>query len=101
MELYREHYSDFGCVLACEHLSDRHGLEIDDQTLRRWLMEAGPWRRRRRSPRKRHRRPRRACFGEQVQLDGSHHDWFEGRGKPCVLMGMIDDATGRVLARVE
>ncbi|MCC6580004.1 MAG: hypothetical protein IT440_06135, partial [Phycisphaeraceae bacterium] len=38
---------------------------------------------------------------EQVQLDGSHHDWFEGRGKPCVLMGMIDDATGRVLARVE
>jgi hypothetical protein len=31
-----------------------------------------------------------------VQIDGSHHDWFEGRGPKCVFMGYIDDATGRV-----
>jgi hypothetical protein len=34
-----------------------------------------------------------------VQLDGSHHDWFEGRREPCVLMVMVDDATGRVWAQ--
>ena len=39
-----------------------------------------------------------AC-GELVQLDGSHHDWLEGRGPACVLMAYIDDASSRVLAR--
>ena len=34
-----------------------------------------------------------------IQVDGSHHDWFEGRGPACVLMGYIDDATGKVLGR--
>jgi hypothetical protein len=33
-----------------------------------------------------------------VQIDGSHHDWFEGRGARCCLTAFIDDATGRVLA---
>jgi hypothetical protein len=44
----------------------------------------------------------RAGFGkpmEGLQLDGSHHDWFEGRGPPCALMAYIDDASGRVFAR--
>lgn len=108
--LYREHYADFGCTLACEYLSSRHGLTVDDQTLRRWLTAAGLWQRRRKSTVKRRRRERRACFGEMVQLDGSHHDWFESRPcaaadgsmKPasvCVLMVMIDDATGWVHAQ--
>jgi len=110
IELYREHYRDFGCTLACECLAERHGLVVDEQTLRRWLVEAGLWQRRRRSPRKRRRRPRKEHFGELVQLDGSHHDWFEGRPRrladgtaspasPCVLMVMIDDATGRTWAQ--
>ena len=34
-----------------------------------------------------------------IQVDGSHHDWFEGRGSECVLMGYMDDATGHVFAR--
>lgn len=97
--VYREHYSDFGCTLACEYLAERHDLRVDDQTLRRWLTAAGLWRRRRKSPKKRRRRERRACFGALVQIDGSHHDWFEGRGDRCVLMVMIDDATGLTLAR--
>ena len=33
------------------------------------------------------------------QMDGSHHDWFEGRRGWAVLMVMIDDATGIVTAR--
>jgi len=97
--LYRQHYSDFGCTLACEYLSERHGLKVDDQTLRRWLTQAGLWRRRRRGTVKRHRRARRMRFGELVQLDGSPHDWFEGRRGPCVLMVMVDDATGWTLGR--
>jgi len=44
------------------------------------------------------RRPRRACFGELVQIDGSPHDWFEGRGPRCTLLVFIDDATGQLLA---
>lgn len=99
VELYRRHYGDFGCTLACEYLAERHGLAVDDQTLCRWLKAAGLWRRRRRGSAKRHRRPRRLCFGELVQLDGSHHDWFEGRSSRCVLMVMVDDATGWTLAR--
>jgi hypothetical protein len=34
-----------------------------------------------------------------AQLDGSDHDWFEGRGPRCVLMVMVDDATNRVWAQ--
>jgi len=57
-----------------------------------------PYRKRKKRP---HRqwRERKACRGEMVQLDGSHHDWFEGRGPVCVLMAYIDDATGEVFAR--
>ena len=43
----------------------------------------------------RSRRPRRACFGELVQMDASIHDWLEGRGEGMVLIDMIDDATSR------
>jgi hypothetical protein len=42
-------------------------------------------------------RERRACFGELIQIDGSPHDWFEGRAEPCVLLVFIDDATGKVV----
>jgi len=101
LELYKLHYGDFGCTLACEYLQERHGLTVDDQTLRRWLASAGLWHRRRRGPSQHRRRLRKPCFGELVQLDGSHHAWFEGRGDldQCVLMVMIDDATGWTLAR--
>ena len=45
------------------------------------------------------RRARREHFGELVQLDGSFHDWFEGRGPVGCLISIIDDATGRSLGR--
>src|SRR4030043_1820087 len=41
-------------------------------------------------------RERRACFGELVQIDGSDHDWFEGRAPRCTLLVYIDDATGQL-----
>ena len=44
-----------------------------------------------------HERERRPCLGDLTQLDGSDHDWFEGRGPRCVFLIFIDDATSRIL----
>src|SRR5436190_11508246 len=98
LEAYRQRYADFGPTFASERLADE-GLVVCPQTLRRWLLAAGLWQRQRRRDQHRSRRPRRACFGELVQLDASIHDWLEGRGEELVLISMIDDATSRVLAR--
>jgi molybdenum-dependent DNA-binding transcriptional regulator ModE len=95
---YRERYPDFGPTLAAEHLG-REGLKVDHETLRRWLLAKGLWTLQRRRQKHRQWRERKACFGELVQMDGSHHDWFEGRRQPAVLMVMIDDATNRSYAQ--
>ena len=93
VEGYREKYSDFGPTLAQETLSERDGIEISVSTLRRALIAAGVWEQKKKSSEYRSRRAPRTRFGELVQFDGSHHDWFEGRGAPCCLITMIDDAT--------
>src|SRR5688572_24736269 len=85
----------FGPTLAAEHLASEDGITVDHETLRRWMLSAGLWSRaRKRSPHRR-RRPRKAHFGELVQLDGSFHDWFEARGPHSCLVSLVDDATGR------
>jgi len=99
IKLYRTQYSDFGPTLASEKLLERDGVSISDETLRGWLIEAGDWKRVRKGRRHRQWRERRGHPGEMVQMDGSHHAWFEDRGEPCVLMGYIDDATGDVFGR--
>lgn len=99
LKRYAERYGDFGPTLAVEYLV-REGWQLRAETLRRWLKAEGlvAYRTRRRG---RHRqwRPRRACFGELIQIDGSVHDWLEGRGPRLTLMVMIDDATNRTLAQ--
>jgi hypothetical protein len=99
INLYRTQYKDFGPTLASEKLLERNRIRINDETLRMWLIGTGDWRKRRRRGRHRQWRERKHHEGEMVQMDGSHHDWFEGRGPWCVLMGYIDDATGRVFGR--
>jgi hypothetical protein len=99
IHLYRAQYRDFGPMLASEKLLERNGIRINDETLRMWLLGTGDWRKSRRRRRHRQWRERKGHEGEMVQMDGSHHDWFEGRGPWCVLMGYIDDATGRVFGR--
>lgn len=96
--LVRQHYGDFGPELAREYLAQEHGFTHSTETLRTWMIQDGLWQSK---PRKvarlhspRERRPRR---GELVQIDGSHHDWFEGRAPKCCLIAFIDDATGEVL----
>lgn len=99
LRLFRREYADFNLVHATEKLSEVHEIAISDETLRLWLNEASIAYKKRRVRKHRQRRERRACFGELVQIDGSHHDWFEGRGPWCVFMGYIDDATGTVYGR--
>ena len=101
LNLYKEHYPDFGPTLAAEKLLERDKIALSAETLRLWLLEAeSPYPQRKKRP---HRqwRERKAHLGEMLQTDGSHHDWFEGRGPKCVLMGYIDDATGRPWGRFE
>ncbi len=98
VKLQQEKYADFGPTLACEKLAEQ-GLELSPNTLVALLKERGLWQRRRRRGKHRKRRERRASFGSMLQMDGSHHDWFEGRGPKCVLMVAIDDATSRTQAR--
>jgi transposase len=92
-------YEGFGPTLASEKLLERDKIEISRETLRQWLKtEKLPYRDRKKRP---HRqwRERKHHYGQMVQMDGSHHDWFEGRGPWCVLMGYIDDATGIPFAK--
>jgi Homeodomain-like domain len=95
---YEQRYPDFGPTLAAEYLAGE-GLSVDHETLRRWLIAQGTRKVRRRGQRHRAWRERKACFGMMVQLDGSHHDWFEGRRAKAVLMVMVDDATNEVWAQ--
>lgn len=99
LRLYREKYGDYGATLAAECLAEEDELPVAVSTLRRWLQDANLWERRRTRKAHRRRRARKEHYGELVQMDGSYHDWFEGRRGWAVLMVMIDDATGRVSAR--
>jgi transposase len=99
MELYRSTYRGFGPTLLAEKLSTDHGIWASHDTVRRWLIGEGLLERCRKGRRSRRRRVRKEKFGQMVQMDGSHHRWFEDRGGKCCLMVMIDDATGQVRAR--
>lgn len=105
LALVREKYSGsvdvrFGPTLAAEHLTSEDGVTVHHDTLRRWMLTAGLWSRARKRAPHRQRRERKAHFGELVQLDGSFHLWYEARGPRGCLMNLVDDATGRTLARL-
>lgn len=99
LELYREKYVGYGPTLAAECLELEDGLAVPASTLRMWLSAAGLWQGERRRKLHRRRRARREHYGELLQMDGSHHDWFDGRRGWAVLMVMIDDARGEIFAR--
>lgn len=106
LALIRAHYTGtadrgagqrFGPTLVAEHLWSDHGVVVPLTTLRRWMRGADLWSRARRSRPRHRRRERKAHFGELVQLDGSGHDWFEGRGSKACAMTMVDDATSQTM----
>ena len=94
----RTRYHGFGPTLAAEYLG-QDGYRVSKETQRRWMVGAGLWqvtkgRRRALHP----PRLRRSRVGELIQIDGSPHDWFEGRGPRCTLIAFIDDATSQIMA---
>lgn len=99
LNLCRTKYEGFGPTLAQEKLEELNKLDVNRESLRQWMLEAGLWELRCKGHQHRQWRERKASFGEMIQMDGSHHDWLEGRGPWLVLMGYIDDARGNVFAQ--
>jgi len=96
LDLLREQYFDFNLTHFREKLASDHGIQIPQETLRRWAHREGLVKRAKRSRRraKPHRtRPRLPRAGMLLQFDGSTHAWFGNRGPECCLIGGIDDAT--------
>ncbi len=97
IDLIGTHYRDFGPTLACEKLSGIHDVQLSVESTRQIMIKAGYWRPKKGGTVCAHpMRERRARFGELIQIDGSPHDWFEGRSANCTLLVFIDDATGRL-----
>lgn len=96
-QLVVTHYYDFGPKFAAEKLQGKHGIDVSKETLRQLMIEWGLWKAKRQKQAKAHpQRDRRECYGELTQIDGSPHDWFEGRGAKCCLLVAIDDATSQL-----
>lgn len=92
-DLIRKNYSDFKPTFAHEKLVENHGFDFSVERLRQEMIREKLWQPKVRKRIKTHQsRQRRACFGELVQMDGSPHDWFEGRAPWCNLNVAIDDA---------
>lgn len=98
LNLLKTKYRGFGPTLAHEKLVEKEKLQLSDESVRQLMIEEGLWKPRKAKKVTVHQlRERRACFGELIQIDGSLHDWFEGRAEPCVLLVFIDDATGQLV----
>jgi transposase len=97
IELIGTHYRDFGPTLAAEKLASRHDIQLSVESTRQMMIAADYWQPKRGGTVRAHpQRLRRARFGEMIQIDGSPHDWFEGRGEYCTLLVFIDDATSQL-----
>ena len=97
VELASTTYAGVNRAHLADLLAEREGIVVAERTLRRILAEAGlPAVRRRRPLGHRSRRERMPQAGMLLQVDGSRHDWLEGRGPWLTLVGGIDDATGLV-----
>lgn len=98
-DLLRGKYEGFGPTLAAEKFAAVEGIAVSAETIRQMQIGLGLWRpKKRRAKRVFQLRERRPRFGELIQIDGSPHDWFEGRGPRCTIIVFIDDATGRLTA---
>lgn len=97
IELLRTDWYGFGPTFAAEKLEELHGIKVSKETVRKAMIEAGLWHAKIKKIKHRQRRERKPMLGIMVQLDGSPHDWFEGRAGRCTLLVFIDDATSKIL----
>ena len=96
--IIKDTYPDFGPTFAREKLLELHGVNYSDETIRQIMITTGLWKPKKHKKENIHLyRDRRSCLGELVQLDGSDHDWFEGRADKCCLLAFIDDATSQIM----
>ena len=98
LNLCKNIYEGFSPTLASEKLFERDKIKLSRELLRTWFIKEHIAYASRKARPHRNWRERKTHYGQMVQADGSHHDWFEGRGPWCVLMGQIDDATSKVSA---
>jgi transposase len=97
LRLMQSTYAGCNTQHFTELLAEREGMVLSRSSVRRILFDAGiksP--RKRRAPKHRRRRERYPQEGMLLQIDGSRHDWLEGRGPWLSLIGAADDATGQV-----
>ena len=99
LRLCQTTYKGFNPTLASEKLEELNKIFIHPETLRLWFINGQIQYKRRKAKKYRSWRERKHHFGQMLQLDGSHHEWFERRGPKCVFMGYIDDATGKFFGR--
>jgi hypothetical protein len=98
ISLIKEKYVDFRPTFAAEKLAELHGITVSTETIRKWMIDAGLWKTRdQRLKRAFQPRYRRDCYGELIQIDGSHHHWFEERAPKCALLVYVDDATSQLM----
>ncbi len=98
LNLLKTKYQGFGPTLAHEKLVEKDKLKLSDESVRKLMIAEELWKPRKAKNVVTHQlRERRACFGELIQIDGSPHDWFEGRAEACVLLVFIDDSTGKLV----
>lgn len=93
----RTKYPDFGPTFASEKLEELHQIKLSKETVRQMMIKEELWKPKPKKVKiRRSWRPRKDCFGEMEQFDGSYHRWFEDRaGEYCLLLS-IDDATGKI-----
>jgi transposase len=98
VELIQLRYPDFGPTFAREKLVEVHGMKVSISTVRNIMIENKIWEAKKWKVQNIHKcRASRDCIGELIQMDGSYHDWFEGRAPKCCLLVLIDDATSRLM----
>ena len=96
MVLFKESFRNFGPTFAAEKLEELYNIKVSKETMRTSMIEYGYWKASVKKPKYRKQRERKEFFGEMIQLDGSPHDWFEGRYKNYTLLVFIDDATSKI-----
>lgn len=97
IDLLKSEWKGFGPTFVAEKLKELKGVTVSDETIRKMMISKGLWVSGRKGSKHRKWRERKDIIGVLIQLDGSPHDWFEGRGQKCTLLVFIDDATSRLL----
>jgi transposase len=97
IQLLEREWKGFGPTFVSEKLNELKGIKASKETVRQMMIAKSFWIPGKRKAKHRKMRERRPMRGMLIQLDGSPHDWFEGRASKCTLIVFIDDATSEIL----